>query len=331
MDRKAFYEAEKSKLLKIAQNPFVKDKKTVDTRSVSFDSMWEEVAKEKFTGYIATATNEYRWHTLVIDGNIRFSVFFTKGVTLQGKEALLSLKSKWTNPPVGINKFYTTKEGVEAYYGMFSGLKIFDGVNADNIGIDRLFQKLQDEKFIGPAIFDAKNNKIIFLWHTGNILHIFPARNIALAVTEKDLEEVILSPIINITAIKAYPMSFNMPASKLLYGKRAAEFNAYLLCVQEKLRKIIGTRLMEIIGRDVKNILVKKHSFYESLIQFKGYSIVLEPKILDTGITRDFDEIIKEIIEIYVERAREDAGITLVSRAFAECKEKGEKKGEENS
>lgn len=330
MDRKTFYENSRALLIKVAENPLVKDKKTIDTREVSFEDMWENVGKEKFTGYITTSTGEYKWHTLVVDGYVKFSVFLGKGVTLQGKEALLSMKSKWTNPPVTINKLYFTKDAVESYFGMFSGLKIFDGINPETIGIDRVFQKLEEEKFTGPAIFDTKDNKIVLLWHTGKIIHIFPVRNITLSVTEKDLDEVMLSPFLNITAVKAHVMSFNVHAEKLLYTKRANEFNALLTCVQEKLHRIIGTRIMMLIAKDVKDTLMRKHMFYESLVQLKDYRILVEPKILDRGVNRDFDEVIKEIIEVYIERAKEDLGPAVVKKAFNECKVRGEGKGEES-
>ncbi len=329
MDRKTFYETARDELIKVAQNPLVKDKKTIDTREISFEDMWEEAGGEKFTGYL-TAANDYRWHTLLIDGNVRFSLFLGKGITLHGKEAILSMKSKWQNPPVTVSKLYFTKEAVESYYGMFSGLKIFDGVNPENIGIDRIFQKLKEEKFTGPAVFDTKDNKLVFLWHSGRMLHIFPAKNITQNATEKDLDEVMLSPFLNVTAVKAHAMSFNVPAVKLLYTKRATEFNALLLCMQKRLHAVIGTRIMMLIAKDVKEALMKRHMFYESLIQFRDYGIVVEPKILDKGVNRDLDEVIREIIEVYMERAKEDLGLTLVKKAFAECKVKGERKSEED-
>ena len=40
--------------------------------------------------------------------------------------------------------------------------------------------------------------------------------------------------------------------------------------------------------------------------------------------------MIREIIEVYMERAKEDLGLTLVKKAFAECKVKGERKSGED-
>ncbi len=331
MDRNAFFEQIKDKLLKVAANPLIKEKRELDTRQISFEDMWETLGKEKFTGYLMAGTHEYKWHTFVIDGHVRFSAFLGKGIVLRGKEALLSMKSKWNNPPVTVTALKLSPEALMAYYGMFSGLKVFDGINPETIGIDRVFQKLEEEKFTGTAIFNSKDNKIVFLWHTGNILHIFPMRNISLSVDEETLKEVIVSPFLSITAIKSHSMSLNLPYDKLLYTKRAAEINALLKCFQDRLADVIGNRLITLIANDTKEKLIQRHPFYADLLQIKDGRIFMEPKVMDKGVSSDFDDVIKEILEVYVARANEDAGRYLVKRFFKECKEKGARKGEESN
>jgi len=323
MDRKVYYEKIGPLLLKACAVPLVKEKREIDTREVSFEDMWDMLGKENFTGYLTAISSEYRWYTFVISGHIRFSAFLGKGVTIRGKESLLSMKSKWNNPPLSISVFKTTAKALLAYYGIFSGLKIFDGINPETIGLDRVFNKLSEEKFTGPAIFDSRDNKIIFLWHNGNIIHIFPGHNVELLVDENTLKEVMLSPFLNITAIKSYNMSLDIPYKNMLYTKRSLEMNNLFRCSQEKLKEFIGKRLIGLIAIDTKIKLVKRHPFYQDLIQIKDGELQMEPKVMDKGVSSDFDDIIKEIIGVYLGRASEDAGNYLVKKAFDECKTKG--------
>ncbi len=328
MDRNTFFEKMKEQLLKSARNPFIKEMRRFDTGKGSFEEMWEQLGKEQFTGYLMALTNEYKWHTFVINGHVKFSIFIGKGVVLRGKEALLSMKSRWNNPPLSISIFKTTAQSLMAYYGLFSGIKVFDGINPETIGIERVFEKLEQEKFTGIGIFDTRDNKVVFLWYQGKIIHIFPMRNISLLVDETTLREIILSPFLNVTAVRSYTMSLDIPYDKLLYTKRAGEVNGLLKCFQDKLAKIIGTRVVMLIANDTKQKLIQHHPFYSDLIQIKNGRLYMEPKVIDRGVPSDFDDIVKEILEVYVARANEDAGRHLVKKSFTECKEKGASKSE---
>lgn len=331
MDRNVFFRKIKDELVKAITNPLVRKKEEIDTRDISFEEMWDKMGNRRFTGYLLALTDQYKWHTFVIDGHVKFSAFFGKGIVLRGKESLLSMKSKWNNPPITVFALTMDEKSLAGYYGMFSGLKIFDGINPETIGIDRVFEKIKEERITGTAIFDTKDNKIGFISYNGSIIHVFPVKNIVLSVDERVLEEVILSPFLNITVIKAHKMTLDIPYSKLLYSKRAAEMNALLECFQNKLAKAIGRRLITLIAHEVKNRLTQRHPFYSDLLQIKDGIISMEPKVMDRGISSDFDEVVREILEIYVARANEDAGRNLVRKFFKECKEKEVKEVEENN